>query len=90
MREHFGREVALVEGAGISFCHCHRNEHNTLLELCDQAYELSARNVQAARTLLRKKLPRSIRDHINSMDQIAVLVIGAAEHDQLTIGPQQG
>jgi hypothetical protein len=44
MRAHFSREAALVEAAGTPFCHCHRREHDVMLELCDDAYELSARN----------------------------------------------
>lgn len=78
MRDHFGREAALVEATGTAFCSCHRNEHAVLLELCDDAYELTAHNPRAARALLRSRLPRLMRDHINIMDQIAVLVIRSA------------
>ena len=88
MRNHFSREAALVEAAGTPFCHCHRNEHNILLELCDDAYALSTRNLWSARALLRNRMPRQIRDHINSMDQIAVLVIRAAsEHRAVSATP---
>lgn len=79
MRDHFGREAALVEAAGTAFCSCHRNEHDALLELCDDAYALSRHNLRSARALLRSRLPRLMRDHINSMDQIAVLIIRASE-----------
>lgn len=82
MRNHFSREAALVEAAGAPFCCAHRCEHDTMLELCDDAYELSARSLRAARALLRNKLPRLMRDHINSMDQIAVLIIRAAAQDR--------
>jgi hemerythrin len=84
MRQHFSREAALVEAAGTPFCYCHRREHNVMLELCDDAYALSAHNLRAARALVRNKLPRLMRDHINSMDQIAVLIIGAATQDRAT------
>ena len=82
MRSHFCREATLVETTGTPFCYCHRREHNVMLELCDDAYDLSARSLRAARTLLRNKLPRLMRDHINSMDQIAVLIIRAATQDR--------
>jgi hypothetical protein len=61
-----------------------------MLELCDDAYELSARNLRSARALVRNKLPRLMRDHINSMDQIAVLIIRAAIPDRAhSIMPRQ-
>ena len=34
--------------------------------------------MRAARALVRNKLPRQMRDHIDSMDQIAVLIIRSA------------
>jgi hypothetical protein len=37
--------------------------------------------------LLRNKLPRLMRDHINSMDQIAVLIIRAAAQDRVISMP---
>ena len=90
MRSHFFREAALVEAAGTPFCYCHRREHSVMLELCDDAYELSARNLRSARALVRNKLPRLMRDHINSMDQIAVLIIRAAIPDRAhSIMPRQ-
>ena len=84
MRSHFSREAALVEAAGTPMCCDHQREHDTMLELCDDAYELSARSLRKARALLRDKLPRLMRDHINSMDQIAVLIIRAAAQDRAT------
>lgn len=87
MRDHFGREAALVEAAGASFCACHRNEHNVLLELCDDAYALTARNLRSARTLLRNKLPRLMRDHIDTMDQIAVLMMREAAENRAAVAP---
>ncbi|MGE3146260.1 MAG: hypothetical protein AB7K35_11800 [Pseudorhodoplanes sp.] len=89
MRDHFGRESALVEASGVSFCACHRNEHNVLLELCDDAYALTARNLRSARALLRNKLPRLMRDHINTMDQIAVLMMRDAAEKRAAIAPHR-
>ena len=51
-----------------------------MLALCDEAYRQSHRRQRAARALLRNGLPRLLRDHINSMDQIAVLIIRAAQN----------
>ena len=82
MRGHFNREAALVEATGTPFCCGHHREHDTMLELCDEAYELSARSLRKARAVLRDKLPRLMRDHINSMDQIVVLIIRAATQDR--------
>lgn len=78
MRSHFRREAALVEAAGTPMCCDHQNEHDGMIELCDDAYALSERNGRAARALLRNKLPKLMRNHINSMDQIAVLIIREA------------
>jgi hypothetical protein len=89
MRDHFGREAALVEAAGTRFCHCHRNEHSALLELCDDAYALSERNLRSARSLLLRKLPRLMRTHIDTMDQIAVLEIRAAGAHHAAAGPRR-
>jgi hemerythrin len=85
MRRHFGREAALVEAAGTPLCCDHRREHDSMLALCDDAYQLCGRNQRSARALLRNRLPRLIRDHIDSMDQIAVLIIRAAGERQATI-----
>jgi len=79
MREHFSREAALVEATGEPLCLRHRREHDSMLALCDDAYERSGRSQRAARALLRNGLPRLLRDHINTMDQIAVLIIRAAQ-----------
>jgi hypothetical protein len=84
MRSHFSREAGLVEATGMPFCLGHQREHETMLALCDEAYELSGRHQRAARALLRQKLPRLMRDHINSMDQVAVLIIRAAAQDRAT------
>jgi hypothetical protein len=80
MREHFSREAALVEATGEPLCPRHRCEHDSMLALCDEAYRQSHRRQRAARALLRNGLPRLLRDHINSMDQIAVLIIRAAQN----------
>jgi hypothetical protein len=84
MRDHFARETALVEAAGTHFCACHQNEHGVLLELCDDAYALTRHNLRAARSLLRTRMPRLMRDHINIMDQIAVLIIREAAGPSLS------
>jgi hemerythrin len=90
MRDHFSREAALVEAAGTPMCCDHRNEHDGMLDLCDRAFALSGRNPRAARALLRSRLPRMMRDHINSMDQIAVLILRAAAQDRAaSIGPRR-
>jgi len=89
MRTHFSREAALVEAAGTTFCDCHRREHDAMLELCDNAYELSGRNARGARRLLRNELPRLVRGHIDSMDQIAVLIIRAAIQDRAIVVPRR-
>ena len=85
MRRHFRREAALVEAAGTPLCCDHRREHDVMLALCDDAYRLSGRNRRSARALLRNRLPRLMRNHIDSMDQIAVLIIRAAGERQATI-----
>jgi hypothetical protein len=79
MREHFSREAALVEATGEPLCFRHRCEHDSMLALCEDAYAQSGRSQRAARALLRNELPRLLRDHINGMDQIAVLIIRAAQ-----------
>ena len=85
MRSHFRREAALVAAAGTPLCCDHRREHDDMLELCDDAHRLSSRNQRSARALLRNRLPRLMRDHIDTMDQIAVLIIRAAGERQATI-----
>jgi hemerythrin len=81
MRNHFDREASLVEATGTAFCRCHRQEHDGLLELCGDAYALSYQNVRKSRSLLQNELPRLVRDHIISMDQIAILIINLAAED---------
>lgn len=81
MRLHFDHEAALMERAGGRLCECHRREHRMLLELCDQATALSRRNWRRAQSLLRNKLPKLVRDHITSMDQIAALFINTSGAD---------
>jgi hemerythrin len=75
MRDHFERETILMEWAGGRLCECHVREHRMLLALCDQATALSDRNWQMAQSLLRTKLPKLVREHIISMDQLAVVFI---------------
>jgi hemerythrin len=77
MRDHFERETKLMEWAGGRLCECHAREHRMLLDLCDQATVLSGCNWGMARSLLRTKLPKLVREHIISMDQLAVLFINA-------------
>lgn len=77
MRVHFDREAALMHSAGGMLCGCHRQEHQTLLDVCDQAAELSGKNWRRTQSLLRSKFPKLIRDHIAFTDQIAVLFINA-------------
>jgi hemerythrin len=86
MRDHFMREAALVEAAGVSFCYRHRGEHDAMLALCDDACRLAEPDPRAARALLRRALPRMMRSHIISMDQIAVLVIHSAAPELLQSG----
>lgn len=78
MRDHFTNEAALVEAAGVPFCHCHHAEHDAMLAVCDDAYGLAERNPRAARGLLRRALPPLVRSHVIGMDQIAVLIIHSA------------
>lgn len=82
MRNHFNHEAALVEAAGRRLWQDHKGEHDEMLRLCDEAYELSAQNRRAARALLRSRLPRMMRNHIICMDQIAVLMIKDAAQDR--------
>ena len=56
-------------------CNCHGHEHQMLLSLCDQASGLSRFNWKKARSLLRTKLPKLVREHNISMDQLTVLFI---------------
>jgi hemerythrin len=78
MRNHFTREASLVEATGTPFGSGHRTEHDAMLALCDDAYALAERDWRGARRLLRDRLPRLVREHVISMDQIAVLIINEA------------
>lgn len=75
MRTHFDHEAALMAQAGGQLCECHRREHRRLLDVCEEASALSQQNWRKAQSLLRRKLPKLVREHIDSMDQIAVLFI---------------
>jgi hemerythrin len=75
MVDHFDREAALMERAGGDLCKCHRREHQSLLDFCDEARELSGRSWRKTQSLLRNRFPRLVRDHIIYTDQLAVLFI---------------
>ena len=66
-----------MHSSGGMLCKCHQSEHLTLLDLCDQAAALSTTNWRRTQSLLRIKFPKLIREHINGMDQIAVLFINS-------------
>lgn len=89
MRRHFESEAALVEEAGVRFCECHRQEHNAMLDVCDDAYFLARRNWKASQMRLRE-LPKLVRNHIICMDQIAVLIIDAAQRERAARPPPAG
>lgn len=84
MLRHFEHEANLVEATGTRFCLCHRREHDAMLSLCEDAYEMSYRNGRAALMRLRR-LPRLVRDHIICMDQIAVLIINTARQNHFGV-----
>ncbi len=75
MGDHFNREAALMERAGGALCRCHRQEHQTLLDLCNDASALGRTNWRKSQSLLQSKLPKLIREHIMFTDQLAVLFI---------------
>ena len=75
MRMHFEREARLMLEAGGEMCACHRHDHQTLLELCDQSSALGRSNWTKAQSLLRTTLPRLVREHIVSMDLFTVMFI---------------
>jgi len=77
MERHFDNEAMLMEEAGSRMCECHDQEHQMLLELCDRVSALSRFRWQKARSLLRTELPRRVREHIISMDQLTVLFINS-------------
>ncbi len=89
MRDHFDREAALLARAGGRMWECHGQEHHSLLELCDQAARLADQNCRKAQSLLRNELARMLREHIVSMDQIAVLFLNTREsNDELPCPPR--
>lgn len=75
MSTHFDHEAALMEEAGGRMCECHSQEHRMLLTVCDQASVLSLSRWRRAQSLLRTELPKLVREHIISMDQLTVLFI---------------
>lgn len=75
MQMHFDHEAMLMEEAGGRMCECHSQEHRMLLALCDQASALSLSRWRKAQSLLRTELPKLVREHIISMDQLTVLFI---------------
>ena len=75
MRDHFDHEARLMEQFGGTLCACHQSEHQNWIDLCDEAQALSGRNWKKARSLLRIELPRLVREHIISMDQLTVIFI---------------
>jgi hemerythrin len=79
MRQHFDHEVMLMEEAGGRMCKCHDQEHQMLLALCDRASVLGRSRWQKARSLLRTELPKLVREHIISMDQLTVLFINSQD-----------
>jgi len=77
MRLHFDREETLMRSSGGALCECHRQEHRSMIEVCDQAAAFSIKNWRRTQSLLRNSFPRLIRGHVAGMDQIAVLFIDA-------------
>lgn len=79
MKNHFERETALLERAGAQLWGRHREQHDMLLDLCDQANALCRSDWQKAQSLLRYRVAKLMRDHINCMDQIAAVIINTSE-----------
>ena len=79
MQQHFDHEATLLEEAGGRMCGCHDREHQMLLALCDRARALGGAHWPRARSLLRTRLPRLVREHIIYMDQLTVLFINSRE-----------
>jgi hemerythrin len=73
MRQHFAHEAMLMEEAGGRMRKCHDQEHQMLLAICESASRLGQSRWKKARSLLRRELPRLVREHIISMDQLTVL-----------------
>ena len=78
MQRHFDHEASLVEATGVPFCWCHHNEHEAMLAVCREALSTCERDPRAARQLLRTRLSGQIRQHVATMDQVAVLIINSA------------
>jgi hemerythrin len=79
MINHFEHEAALMERAGGKLCRCHRDEHQSLLDLCDQIRELGDQSWRKTQSLLRIEFPRLVRKHILYTDQLAVLFLNTSE-----------
>jgi hemerythrin len=79
MRKHFEHEAALMERAGSSLCRCHRDEHQSLLDLCDQMRDMSDRSWRKTQSLLRLEFPKLVRKHVLYTDQLAVLFLNTSE-----------
>jgi hemerythrin-like metal-binding protein len=78
MKTHFDREAALLECAGGQLWERHREQHEMMLDLCDQANALSQTDWRKAKSLLRYRVAKLMRDHINCMDQIAAVIINTS------------
>jgi hemerythrin len=78
MKTHFEREAALLERAGGQLWERHREQHDMMLDLCDQANVLSQTDWRKAQSLLRYRVAKLMRDHINCMDQIAAVIINTS------------
>ena len=83
MTKHFEHEAVLMERAGSILCRCHRDEHQSLLDLCDQMAGLSERSWRKTQSLLRLEFPKLLRKHVLYMDQLAVLFLNTAENPPL-------
>jgi hemerythrin len=79
MRQHFDHEAMLMEEAGGRMCKCHDLEHQMMLALCERVSALGRSRWQKAQSLLRTELPRLVREHIISMDQLTVLFINSQD-----------
>jgi hemerythrin len=75
MRDHFDHEALLMAQSGGRLCECHQKEHQQWIDVCDQAQALSGISWRKARSLLRTDLPRLVREHVISMDQLTVMFI---------------
>jgi hemerythrin len=75
MRDHFDHEALLMAQSGGRLCECHQKEHQQWIDVCDQAQALSGISWRKARSLLRTDLPRLVREHVISMDQLTVIFI---------------